>query len=136
MYLSLTHLDAEKNCGPEKKSDQQMDVISSAQWKKKKFKRNTVLARAIRHCIKSSVLVAFGHHVPYALFCEWLQQWPGTQTLSATMHNHVCEDSMWWFVTEKELLTLLLLDLKTIHICDQLSSHFLLISSLVQSIIW
>jgi hypothetical protein len=37
------------------------------------------------------VLVAFGHHVPYALFCEWLQQWLGTQALSATMHNHVCE---------------------------------------------
>lgn len=37
------------------------------------------------------MLVAFGHHVPYALFCEWLQQWLGTQTVSATMHNHVCE---------------------------------------------
>jgi hypothetical protein len=91
MYLSLTHLDAENICGPENKSDQRMDVISGAQWKKKKFKHNTVLVRAIWCCIKSSVLVAFGHHVPYALFCEWLQQWLGTQTLSATMHNHVCE---------------------------------------------
>jgi hypothetical protein len=34
MYLSLTHLDAEKICGSENKSDQQMDVISTAQWKK------------------------------------------------------------------------------------------------------
>jgi hypothetical protein len=66
MYLSLTHLDAKEIC-PENKLDQQMDVISSAQWKKKKFKHNTVLAQAIRCCIKSSVLVAFGHHVPYAL---------------------------------------------------------------------
>jgi hypothetical protein len=81
MYLSLTHLDAKEICGPENKLDQQMDVIGSAQWKKKKFKHNTVLARAIRRCIMSSVLVAFGHHVPYALFCGWIQQWLGTQTV-------------------------------------------------------
>jgi hypothetical protein len=41
MYLSLTHFDAEKICGPENKSDHQMDVISSAQWKRRNT--NTIL---------------------------------------------------------------------------------------------
>jgi hypothetical protein len=118
--ISLTHLDAEKNCGTENKSDQQMDVISSAQWKKKKFKHNTVLARAIQRCISPLCLL---HLDTMSLMLSFVNGFSNglehKQSLQLCIIMSV-KVFMWWFVTEKELLTLLLLDLKTIHICDQL----------------